>query len=130
MAGAAIAKADPMKTGFEATRLAIAAFIIPYMFIFSPQLLMVNAPWYTVIRMMCTALLGMYGVAMFLQKFYMSRLNIIQQVMALAGGLLLIDPGLVTDIIGLGLIAVVIVWNRIQTKGKIIPIDNAKPLTT
>ena len=85
MAGAAIAKADPIKTGFEATRLAIAAFLIPYMFIFSPQLLMVNAAWYTILRVMATALLGMYGVAMFMQKFYMSRLNIIQQLMALAG---------------------------------------------
>jgi TRAP transporter 4TM/12TM fusion protein len=130
MAGAAIAKADPIKTGFEATRLAIAAFLIPYMFIFSPQLLMVNAAWYTILRVMATALLGMYGVAMFMQKFYMSRLNIIQQLMALAGGLMLIDPGLYTDMIGIGLIAAVIVWNRIQTKGKIIPIDNAKPLTT
>ena len=43
---------------------------------------------------------------------------------------MLIDPGLYTDMIGIGLIALVIVWNRIQTKGKIIPIDNAKPLTT
>jgi len=130
MAGAAIAKANPMKTGFEATRLAIAAFLIPYMFIFSPQLLMINAAWHEILRMMGTALMGMFGVAMFMQKFYMSRLNIIQQLLALAGGLLLIDPGLVTDIIGLGLIVLVIVWNRFQTKGKIIPIENVKPTAT
>ncbi len=126
MAGAAIAKADPIKTGFEATRLAIAAFLIPYMFIFSPQLLMIDASLFDVIRMMVTALIGMFGVAMFMQKFYMSRLNIIQQVLALAGGLLLIDPGLMTDIIGLGLIALVVIWNRAQTKGKIIPIADVK----
>ena len=122
MAGAAIAKADPIKTGFEATRLAIAAFLIPYMFIFSPQLLMIDAPWYDILRMMATSLIGMFGVAMFMQKFYLSRLNIIQQVMALAGGLLLIDPGLMTDIMGIGLVALVIIWNHFQTKGKIIPI--------
>lgn len=130
MAGAAIAKADPMKTGFEASRLAIAAFLIPYMFIFSPQLLMVDAAWYDILRMMGTALIGMFGVAMFMQKFYLSKLNIIQQVMALAGGLMLIDPGLYTDMLGIGLVVLVVVWNRIQTKGKIIPIDNARPLTT
>jgi TRAP transporter 4TM/12TM fusion protein len=130
MAGAAIAKADPIKTGFEATRLAIAAFLIPYMFIFSPQLLMVDAAWYDILRMMGTALIGMFGVAMFMQKFYLSKLNIIQQVMALAGGLMLIDPGLYTDMLGIGLVVLVVVWNRIQTKGKIIPIDNARPLTT
>jgi TRAP-type uncharacterized transport system fused permease subunit len=100
------------------------------MFIFSPQLLMINAAWHEILRMMGTALMGMFGVAMFMQKFYMSRLNIIQQLLALAGGLLLIDPGLVTDIIGLGLIVLVIVWNRFQTKGKIIPIENVKPTAT
>ena len=92
------------------------------MFIFSPQLLMIDAPWYDILRMMATSLIGMFGVAMFMQKFYLSRLNIIQQVMALAGGLLLIDPGLMTDIMGIGLVALVIIWNRFQTKGKIIPI--------
>ena len=70
MAGSAIAKADPLKTGFEATRLAIAAFLIPYIFIFSPELLMISAPWYRVILMTITALIGMFGVAMALQRFY------------------------------------------------------------
>ncbi len=123
MAGAAIAKADPIKTGFEATRLAIAAFLIPYMFIFNPSLLLVDASLLDIIRMAATSLIGMFGIAMFMQKFYMSRLNIIQQVLAAAGGLLLIDPGLYTDMIGIGLVALVVLWNRFQTKGKIIPVE-------
>ena len=128
MAGAAIAKSDPIKTGFEATRLAVAAFIIPYMFIFSPQLLMVGAPWYEILRVMVGALIGMFGIAMALQKFYMKKLNIIQQLMAAAGGLLLIETGLLTDVIGLSLIALVIIWQRIETKGKIIPINSPEML--
>ena len=116
MAGAAIAKSDPLKTGLEATRLAIAAFLIPYIFIFSPQLLMINAPWYQILQMTATALIGMFGVAMALQKFYLSKLNVLQQLMALAGGLMLIDPGLLTDTIGIGLIVLVIVWQKFQAR--------------
>lgn len=118
MAGAAIAKSEPLRTGLESTRLAIAAFIIPFMFIFSPQLLMISAPWYDIIRMAITALIGMFGVAMALQKFYESKLNILQQLMAFAGGLLLIHPGLYTDIMGIGLVALVILWQKMQTRGQ------------
>ena len=116
MAGAAIAKSDPIKTGFEATRLAIAAFLIPYIFIFSPQLLMLNAQWYEVLQMMITSLIGMFGIAMAMQRFYISRLNPLQALMALAGGLLLIDPGLITDISGISLIALVVLWQKVQGK--------------
>lgn len=128
MAGAAIAKAEPIKTGFEATRLAISAFIIPYMFIFSPELLMVGAPWFEILRVMIGALIGMFGIAMGLQRFYLKKLNILQQVMALAGGLMLIETALLTDIIGLSLIGLVVLWQRIETKGKIIPVDTPEIL--
>lgn len=120
MAGSAIAKADPIKTGFEATRLAIAAFLIPYMFIFNPGLLMIDTPWYMIIVMAATALIGMFGVAMCLQRFYMKKLNILQQLMALVGGLMLIHPALLTDAVGIGMVALVIIWQRVETKGKII----------
>ncbi len=116
MAGAAIAKADPIKTGFEASRLAIAAFLIPYIFIFNPQLLMLNAQWYEVLQIAATALIGMFGIAMALQRFYVSKLNPVQALMALAGGLLLIYPGAMTDLIGIGLIALVIIWQKFQGK--------------
>ena len=118
MAGSAIAKADPIKTGFEATRLAIAAFLIPYLFIFSPELLMINASWYDIIRMTITALIGMFGVSMALQRFYVTKLNVLQQLMALAGGLMLIHPAAITDLIGVGLVALVIIWQRIQIRNQ------------
>ena len=116
MAGAAIAKSDPLKTGFEASRLAIAAFLIPYIFVMNPQLLMLNAAWYEVLQIVVTSLVGMLGVGMCLEKFWNSRLNIIQQVMALGGGLLLIYPGTVTDIAGIVLVGGVILWQRIQNR--------------
>jgi len=116
MAGAAIAKSDPLKTGIEATRLAIAAFLVPYIFVYSPQMLMLNAQWYEIVQIAITALVGMFGIGMAVEKFWESRLNIIQQLMALAGGLLLIIPGLVTDLAGAVLIAGVMLWQKVQLK--------------
>ncbi len=116
MAGAAIAKSDPLRTGLDASRLAIAAFLIPYIFVMNPRLLMLNAAWYEVIQIVVTSLIGMLGVGMCLEKFWDSRLNILQQAMALVGGLLLIYPGTLTDVIGIVLVAGVILWQRIQNR--------------
>ena len=114
MAGAAIAKSDPLRTGIEASRLAIAAFLVPYIFVFNPQMLMLNAEWYQVLQIALTSLLGMLGIGMCVEKFFITRLNALQQLLALAGGLMLIDPGLVTDIIGIVLIAAVIAWQKVK----------------
>ncbi len=116
MAGAAIAKADPLKSGINASKLAIAAFLIPYVFVMSPQLLLLNTTWYQVIQIVATSLIGMLGVSMCLEKYWKTRLNLVQQLMALVGGLLLIDPGLVTDLAGIALVGSVIVWQHFQDR--------------
>ena len=114
MAGAAIAKSDPLRTGIEASRLAIAAFLVPYIFVFNPQMLMLNAAWYEVLQIAITSLLGMVGIGMAVEKYWTSKLNILQQLMALAGGLMLIDPNWLTDIGGIVLIALVIAWQQFR----------------
>ena len=116
MAGAAIAKSNPLRTGVEASRLAIAAFLVPYIFVYSPQMLMLNAQWHEILLITVTALIGMFGIGMAVEKFWERKLNIVQQLMALGGGLLLIIPGLVTDAAGFALIAGVIIWQKIQIK--------------
>ena len=116
MAGAAIAKADPLKAGFSASKLAIAAFIIPYIFVMSPQLLMLNAEWYQIIQIVATSLVGMFGVSMCMEGFWKLKLNVIQRVLALVGGLMLIDPGTYTDIIGVALVGSVLLWQMIQNR--------------
>ncbi|MDD3335559.1 MAG: TRAP transporter permease [Eubacteriales bacterium] len=118
MAGAAIAKSNPLKTGVEASRLAIAAFLVPYMFVFAPEMLMLNAHWYEVLLIVITALLGMFGVGMAVERYWGSKLNLLQTLMALVGGLLLIKPGLQTDVMGLALIGGVLVWQHFQNKAK------------
>ncbi len=113
MAGAAIAKSNPLKTGVEATKIAIAAFLVPYIFVFNPEMLMLNAAWYEVALTAVTAVGGMVGIGMAVTKYWTSRLNIFQQLIALAGGLLLIVPGVATDLLGVALVVGIMVWQKV-----------------
>jgi TRAP transporter 4TM/12TM fusion protein len=101
MAGAAIAKSDPMKTGVNATKLAIAAFLVPYVFVFSPGLLMIDATFLGIVQMLTTSITGMIGVGAAVEGWYWTRMAWWERVVALAAGLMLIDPGTVTDIAGM-----------------------------
>ena len=109
-AGSAIAKGNPMKTGITATRLAIAAFIIPFIFAYSPEILFIgdNILWYDIVLIVITATIGMIGVAAGLSGHLIKDMNIFERVLTIAGGLCLIIPGIVTDAIGLGLVAIVV----------------------
>ena len=119
MAGAAIAKSDPLKTGLNASKLAIAAFLVPYIFVLNPQMLMLNAHWYEVLQIVVSSLVGMFGVGMALERYWKSHLNVLQVLMALAGGLMLIYPGTLTDLIGIALVGLVVVWQRVQLKNQV-----------
>ncbi|GHU24008.1 C4-dicarboxylate ABC transporter [Spirochaetia bacterium] len=107
-AGAAIAKSNPIKTGVTATRLALTAFIIPYIFIFSPGMLLINTTPTAVIQIIVTSVIGMFGLAAGLEGYMFKPALPFERIMAIAGGLLLIYPGLVSDLIGLVLIAIVV----------------------
>ena len=108
-AGSAIAKSNPMKTGVNATKLAIAAFIVPYMFAFSPALLFDGAPGVlTVLQIALTAMVGIFGVSSALEGYIFKEMPWWQRIASAVGGLALIYPGLVTDLVGLGLIAIVL----------------------
>ena len=110
-AGSAIAKSNPMKTGVNATKLAIAAFIVPYMFAFSPALLFDGAPGVlTVLQIALTAMVGIFGVSSALEGYIFKDMPWWQRIVSAVGGLALIYPGLVTDVVGLGLIAVVLLF--------------------
>ena len=69
VAGAAIAKARPMKTAFNATKLAIGAFIIPYMFVYNSQMLMIDASIGRILFIIATALIGMFGISVALEGY-------------------------------------------------------------
>jgi len=115
-AGAAIAKSDPIKTGITATRLAITAFIIPYIFIFSPAMLLINTTPLKVVQIIFTSFIGMFSLASGIEGYMFRKVALPWRLAAVAGGLLLIDPGLVSDLIGFGLIAAVTAVQVIVTR--------------
>ncbi len=116
-AGSAIARSNPLKTGVQATKLAIAAFIIPYVFALNPSLLVIPASGpLEIITVTITAFAGMFGVAIAVEGYVFTKVNPILRLVALAGGLMLIIPGLATDIGGIALIAVVLVLQKMRAK--------------
>ena len=116
-AGAAIAKADPMKTGIEATKLAIAAFIVPYIFVLGPELLLINTTPWGAVQACITAIMGMICVGAAVEAWYWTRMSWWERITILAGGLLLMVPGTMTDLIGLVLMALItlIQYLRVRT---------------
>ena len=116
-AGSAIAKGNPMKTGINATKLAIAAFIVPYIFAYSPAMLFVNVTsvW-EVIQIVLSALLGIFGVAAGLEGFVLRKMNWLYRIVYLVGGLGLMIPGAISDLVGLVLIGGVFVIQYLQNK--------------
>jgi len=120
-AGAAIGQANPMKTALTATKLAIAAFIVPYVFALSPVMLFIDVESVgQVILIVITSLIGIFGVSAALEGFIVTKMNPVERVLSAFGGLLLIDPGVVTDVIGVALVAVVVLWQVVKMKKKAI----------
>ena len=118
-AGAAISGGSPMKTGVNATRLAIAGFIIPFIFAMSPDMLLVDTTWYEVLLITVTSIIGMYGVTYGLSGFGAGEesgsgriAGIFRRLISIAGGLLLIYPGIGTDIFGVALVGSAMLWRK------------------
>ena len=114
-AGSAIAKAPPMRTAFNATRLAIAAFIVPYIFAFNPAMLFIDTTAFEVVAVVVTSFVGMFLIASGLMGYMLDDLNMVFRVIAVIGGLALVIPGTVTDIAG---IVVLVALIAIQLAGK------------
>lgn len=115
-AGSAIAKASPMRTALTATRLAIAAFIVPYICALNPAMLLIDATAIQVVQICITALIGIFGVSAGLSGFLYKPMNPLIRVLSIVGGLTLLIPGLATDIIGLAIVIAVILWLRTTSK--------------
>lgn len=103
-AGSAIAKSKPMKTAFNASKLAIAVFIVPYMFCYNPAMLLIDTTALQVVQIAVTSFVGVFGIAAALEGYCIANMNMVVRVLIAAGGLMLIHPALVTDIIGLALV--------------------------
>ena len=125
-AGSGIAGANPMKTGFNATRLGIAAYLVPYMLVFNPVLVLVNVnndpTWLfvlLVLKAIVTAIIGMMGIATGFTGYFRTNCTWPERIVLMISGLLLVDAGGVTDILGIGLFLGVYLFQRFRsTKAK------------
>ena len=115
-AGAAIARANPMKTALTATKLAIAAFIVPYVFALNPAMLLVDTSAWEVVLITISALVGIFGVSAALEGYVLTHLHWYERILMAVGGLMLIIPGWQTDVTGIALVAVVGVVQWIKSK--------------
>ena len=115
-AGSAIAKAPPMKTAFNATRLAIAAFIIPYIFAYNNAMIFVgdNVTVWSVVSITISATLGMLAIAAGLMGYLIRDTKMIARIALVAGGLLMVIPGTVTDLAGLAILVAIFLLEKAE----------------
>ncbi len=116
-AGAAIAQANPMKTAITATKLAIGAFIVPYVFALNPAMLFIETTIPEVILICVTSFIGIFAVSASLEGYFVHNMRWYERLVSVVGGLLLIYPGIVTDVIGIALVGAVLIY-QILTKKK------------
>lgn len=113
-AGSGIARSDPLKTGIQASKLAIAAFIVPYIFVMSPALLMIDTTLPKVLMIIATSTVGMLGLAAAISGYLLTRAYWPERLMFFVGGLLMIDPNVTTDLIGLGLLIAAFIIQKVR----------------
>ncbi|MCU9615144.1 TRAP transporter permease [Caldibacillus lycopersici] len=112
-AASGISGGEPIRTGITASKLAIAAFIIPYMFIFNPAMLMIDATVYNLIWILFTAITGMIAIGAGMIGFWYKKLNWLERIISLVAGFMLVIPEGMTDIIGLVIFIAMIVYQMI-----------------
>ena len=113
-AGSAIAKAPPMRTAANATRLAIAAFLVPYIFAFNNAMLFINTTPLQAIQVIVTSFVGMFLLSSGLMGYMLRNIGWPLRLVCLAGGLSLIIPGLATDVVGIAVLVVLIVIQKLM----------------
>ncbi|ADL08349.1 TRAP transporter permease [Thermosediminibacter oceani] len=102
--GAGIAKANPFRTGIEASKLAIAAFLVPYVFVYHPSMLLINVTAADIIEIVITSIIGIIGVGSAVSGYFLTHQSILERIIFFAGGVLMVTPGIETDLVGLGLL--------------------------
>ncbi|TCO76435.1 TRAP transporter permease [Marinisporobacter balticus] len=115
-AGAGIAGGNPAKTGFQAVKLASAGFIVPYIFVYSPALLLINTTPIGITIATITAIVGVVALGVAVEGYLFSRVNVIYRIIMFASAILLMKPGTTTDIIGIALFLVIFFIQKMSGK--------------
>lgn len=115
-AGSGIAGSDPMKTGVTAFKLALAGFLVPYIYVYNPMLLFIDVVPVAMIQAIVTALIGVFLLAMFTIGFFKAPMQWYLRIVAMAGALALLIPGTVSDIGGLIVLAAIYAIQTVKAK--------------
>ena len=120
-AGAAIGQASPIKTAFTATKLAIGAFLVPYVFALNPAMLLIDTSAGEIILICITSLVGIFAVSAALEGWIFGHMKWYERIISAVGGILLVDPGILTDAAGLTMVGLVFAaqWLRYGKKRKV-----------
>ncbi|WP_019121819.1 DUF3394 domain-containing protein [Brevibacillus massiliensis] len=112
-AGASIAGTEPMRTGLAAMKLGIAGFIVPFMFVYAPSLLL-QGSMAEIVLTLITASVGIFILASVVEGWWMRRLKAWERILLLVGALALIKPGIYTDLLGLAILILVYLNQRLN----------------
>jgi TRAP transporter 4TM/12TM fusion protein len=115
-AAAGVSGGEPLRTGIESSKLAIAAFIIPYIFVLSPAMLMIDTTWWEVVWVVLTSMIGMIAIGAGVIGYWMRSMHWLERIIAVIVGILLIYPEKISDITGLIMFVVLLtlqyIWKR------------------
>jgi len=117
-AGSGIAGSDPMKTGVTAFKLALAGFLVPYIYVYSPMLLFIDVVPIEMVQAIGTALIGVFLLAMFTIGFFKAHMAFYMRIIAFIGALGLMIPGTASDIFGLAVLALIFVVQTAKARMK------------
>ena len=115
-AGSAIAKSNPMKTGINATKLAIGAFVVPYIFCLNPAMLFIDTTPLAVVQIVISSLIGIFGVAASMNGYLYKKISWPLRIVFCIAGLMMMDPRPVTDVVGFVFLAAVFAWQYFSAK--------------
>lgn len=111
-AAAGLSGGDPMKTGVASVKLAIAGFIVPFMFVYAPQLMLINTTLVEGTMVALTGCLGVFLIAVAVEGYFLAPVSLLLRAVAAVGALMLIKPGIDTDVIGIAVLAVLYFFQR------------------
>ena len=105
-----------MTTALNATKLAIAAFVVPYVFAMNPAMLLIETNAVEVIQVIITSVVGIVAIAAGLEGYIEGSLMFVLRIVLIAAGLLLLVPGTITDVVGIGVVALVLVFQVVRKR--------------
>jgi TRAP transporter 4TM/12TM fusion protein len=119
-AGAGISGGNPAKTGIQAVKLALAGFVVPYIFVFSPQLLLIDTTPIGIVTVLISAIIGVVALGSAVEGYLFDNLNPLFRILLFASAILLMISGTMTDLAGLGIFMTIFIYSRAKLKREVV----------